>query len=177
MPSSRRTTRRHGGGGRYIRAKRGGMTHSLDMHKFKLKLTNEVETDAGGLVRMHLQPYSLSSSLNINNVGTQSLEEVGNIKQLFDSYRVESVKITWIPYFNVNAPANLATGTMPPFYILFDPDDSGLAAQDKNAFITHKTFKMKQSGRKWTYTFKPPRKVGVTPAGALLTGGFMNVQG
>lgn len=158
--------------------RRKRLTTSLDYHKFKLRLVKTLETDPGGQMRALIQCYSLSNVIDVNVSGTfDGLQEVGNLTSLFDSYRVKSVQLKWLPFFNVQAPDGITppASVLPPFYIRYDPDDTGLEALDPNVFITHKNFIMKPTHKSWTHTFYPQRKVGVSPASAI-SKGYMNCQ-
>lgn len=145
---------------------------SIDYHKFKLRQVIDVIADASGGVSIQVSPYSLSQNCILNGAPPTPLNEIGNLQNLFDSYRLVSSCIKYTPFFNVES---LSSGGVPPFYICWDPDQTGDIGTSKDDFIEHKHFAMRKAEDKWNYKINPPRRPGNGTSGSL-DKGWMNLQ-
>ncbi len=160
------------------RPRRGRKLASLDYHRFKLRAVVNLQTDATGLSRTHINMYNLSNFVSVDgDVSFAELEEKNSIKNLFDTYRMQTIRIKYFPLANVQAPEGLppttgATISMPPLYVVMDSDAVGLIANDKTEFITRKYFKIRDATRPFTLTFKVPWQYNANAQ----RNGYINLQ-
>lgn len=157
MPTKPRPARR----GR-TRLRRGRKLASLDYHRFKLRQVLNLTTTASAQSLLHINMYNLTQFASQDNDTTfVELEEKTTVKNLFDSYRMESITVKYYPFANVAPPDSLppiggGANVMPPLYIVMDTDQVGLIPNTKVEFITRKNFKIRDSTKPFTVKYKVP---------------------
>lgn len=113
---------------------------------FKLKLVSRVSSDAGGII-----------SAGVTDMPS-SAQDWASIVGLFDMYRVNAVKLKFIPDSNT-AFTDAAQSVWRPLYIVHDMDEYVSPLTSVNVAIQYENCKYKNMLRPWTYYKKMARTI------------------
>jgi len=97
------------------------------------------------------------------------------VSELFQMYRVNGIKLTWVPAFNVNQLVNSNT-TFSPQYLFHDSNISVTAAPSENDVMQYENLKIRPLNRMHSTYFKFSRRINATAPGTLSTDGYSSVQ-
>lgn len=95
------------------------------------------------------------------NDDPQNAQDWANVAALFDMYRVNAIKVKFIPSGNT-----AEVGVTPPFqplYAVYDPDSASQPLTAINDAIQYENCKFKNMYRPWTLYHKMNRTLGTLP--------------
>lgn len=122
---------------------------------FKLRYSNSLSSDGVSVMSHYIDIWNMTTVFD----GAGTVQDWTNLTALFDSYRVNAVKIKFIPLL----PNDLSTGTPPigfsPLYIGTDYDalTSAGIPSSAGAAIQYETMQVKNLFRPWSYYVKIPK--------------------
>lgn len=144
----------------------------LDIHRFRLVLRTFMVTEANGLVQCSVRPYTLSGHyVPAPGANGESLSEISNITQLFDSYRPLGVTITYTP---TQSQMDNGTGfsNNVPIYSVLDYDNSGTIAG--TSIVTRTKVKKRELNKQWKLKYRVAAQY--QPNSSTFREGFLNLQ-
>jgi type IV secretory pathway VirB6-like protein len=110
--------------------------------------------------------------------GATAVEDWSSFSTLYDSYRVESLKLTWFPRFpNSYETATGGSITFTPIFLALDVDAATNASLDTVAeIIQYEKLIKRVLFKEWSVSFKCPR---ITSSGVssspVLSDGFLDI--
>ncbi len=145
---------------------------------WKLRLSASIVTDALGNFNFHISPMNLTKHLS-TSLGVVALDEATSLKALFDQYRVNAVKLKWIPTY---LPGSQAAGdkdflgSQPMIIMAYDPDNIGSIPAAN--LITRDRARFKGGYQHWNFYTKVKRGMQLQTAdtGVVLMNGWNNIQ-
>lgn len=132
--------------------------------KYKLKAIIPVTSTGGGAI---LSAIRLTTP-DLVDGSSVSATDWTSFANLYDQYRVTSIKIKWTPL----APNNETTTTSyRPVYVFVDFDSIGLSPTNDSA-IGYENCKVKNLYRPWTYFIRLPKMVAPSATNVSKVGWF-----
>lgn len=116
---------------------------------FKLKLVSTVTSDGTGLVKAGVLDEPSAA------------QDWTNVAALFDQYRVNAIKLKFIPESNLGI---IGSTSYAPLYIVHDPDEFVNPLTTVNSAIQYENCKFKNMYRPWTYYRKMAKTIAQTGA-------------
>lgn len=113
---------------------------------FKLKLVSTITSSGTGVITGGVVD------------DPSSAQDWASIVGLFDMYRVNAIKLKWIPDFNTNESGS-STAAFKPLYIVHDIDEFNNPLTSVNVAIQYENCKYKNMLRPWTYYRKMARTI------------------
>lgn len=157
---------------------------SLNYHKYRLTnvidLTTDTSSGTVGDLNYWIKNYNLDGcavKVDGNTVVT-GLSDITSLKNLFDVYRVQYIKISYTPRFDKGAYVNEqgALNGMPTCYVSQDPDNENVD-QAKTLIVQKQNVRKFDMSRPWTYAWKPKRLSNAgKQAVDVFSKGWINLQ-
>jgi len=142
------------------------LPYSVRPRDLIIKLTyspTAVSSSGGGLIQ-------LAAGDNPNGSG-----EWANCAGLFDSYRVDSMCVEYVPNLTLQGAANYVT---PPLIVVYEPDSATVLGATYALYIGHDNMRMMELTKHWYYNVaKMPRissAAAITGAYTIYEDGFMD---
>jgi len=164
---------------------RGLVNMPRGVYKFKLRIAVPLITDVVGDFKMFFNTHNLTTLGTINPGGADAVQlgdysEAGNVIQLFDQYKVNSINYKYIPTLSNPTQDGEGSNGMKVISNLAnvqDVDNVGYIPSYQ-AMIQYDTFKAYDPTKGWSQTFKVPKSIqGNTGSQSLvLPGGWLNCQ-
>lgn len=147
------------------RGKRQGKG-AFGIRYFKLRtvFSLAVGTPTAGEIQSSTPIYDTNPVLN-------PAQDWASIVNLFDTYRVNAVKVQWVP----NSPADSAKAYY-PCYVLCDWDATSLPAATALLALQYENCRIKNLYLPWTYYCKPPKVVGTGDTTRTFNDGYMDTS-
>lgn len=131
--------------------------------------------------------FKLRRVVNINTLGSEpnwtqfndnpSLsQDWAPVSELFQLYRVNGIKLTWIPTFNVNQIGNQQTSIIVPMYYVHDTNMTITQIPSENTMLQYENLKIRNLAKMHTVYYKMARRINATAPGTLSTDGYSSVQ-
>lgn len=98
------------------------------------------------------------------------------VSELFQMYRVNGIKLTWIPTFNTNELGTQQNGILVPIYYLHDTNMSVTGIPSENEVLQYENLKIRNISKMHSVYYKMARRINATAPGTLSTDGYSSVQ-
>ncbi|QUS52600.1 capsid protein [Mute swan feces associated circular virus 6] len=98
------------------------------------------------------------------------------VSELFQMYRVNGLKLTWIPTFNASVLGTQANSIIVPLYYLHDTNMTITTIPSENQVLQYENLKIRNLTRMHSVYYKMARRINATAPGTLSTDGYSSVQ-
>ncbi len=144
---------------RKTRSRRRRVKGPMDYVKIKMSMNDKLFTDASGQIQAFINARNLAVTYTpvSSTPGTHSgLENYAKWQDLFDSYRVQYIKLSYRPNMNVVGSTAPGSAQMPFVYVAFDKDNGGAVSTIDN-INSMKGSRLYDLKKRWTFTTKVPK--------------------